>query len=288
VRKILDSTLRLAGAPVHRPQWRGKNHDSALNSFGTPGQCVIFVDADNTLWDTNQVYADAQLALLTDVESASALNLEADDRLAWLRQIDQALAERHHAGLRYPPRLLAKATALALKGEHIPVAVRLAWSGGKEGFQTDEDTARQIESRFLDRLKELPSLREGVAQGLKVLHEAGCRIIVLTEGGRNKVLSLLAHYQLASMVTRVIEARKQRRLFERVVAALPTRSLKAFMIGDQLDRDIAPAKAAGLTTIFFPGGFQPKWQPAEADIQPDFTIQNFNQAAAIILGNIAR
>lgn len=67
----------------------------------------------------------------------------------------------------------------------------------------------------------------------------------------------------------LIEARKRRRLFERVVAALPTRSVKAFMIGKQLDRDIAPAKAAGLTTIFFPRGFKSKWQPAEADIQPD-------------------
>ena len=59
------------------------------------------------------------------------------------------------------------------------------------------------------------------------------------------------------------------------------------MIGDQLDRDIAPAKAAGLTTIFFPGGFRPKWQPAEGDVRPDYTVQDFNQAAAFVLDTSA-
>jgi hypothetical protein len=33
------------------------------------------------------------------------------------------------------------------------------------------------------------------------------------------------------------------------------------MIGDQLDRDIGPAKEAGLRTIYFPGGFAPGGRP---------------------------
>ena len=249
-------------------------------------QCVVFVDADNTLWDTNRIYADAQLALLTDVEHASGQHATADDRLAWLRQIDQALAERHHAGLRYPPKLLVKATVLALKGLDIPAAARFAWSGGRAEAQVDEDTARQIKSTFLQRLKARPPLREGVAQGLRVLHEAGCLIQVLTEGGRNKVISLLQHYELTDLVTRVTEARKERRLFERVVALTP-KPAKAFMIGDQLDRDIALAKAAGVTTVYFPGAFRPKWEPAESDIRPDHTVRDFNQAAAFILATTA-
>jgi putative hydrolase of the HAD superfamily len=245
-------------------------------------QCVVFVDADNTLWDTNRIYADAQLALLAEVERACGQHAKADDRLAWLRQIDQALAERHHAGLRYPPRLLAKATALVLKGEDISTAVRMAWSGGRVGSQLDENIAFQMESAFLSRLKMLPSLRNGVAEGLRALHKGGCRIIVLTEGGRDKVLSLLEHYGLTGLVTRVIEARKESRLFKRVVA-LARQPAMAFMIGDQLDRDIAPAKAAGLTTIFIPGGFQPKWQPDESAVEPDRKVQEFSQAAAFVL-----
>ena len=94
---------------------------------------IVFVDADNTLWDTNAVYAEAQLAMLTTVEQCVGRLLLVQDRLDWLRAIDQALAERHHAGLRYPPRLLAQATALALTGHKASTAARLAWAGGPEG-----------------------------------------------------------------------------------------------------------------------------------------------------------
>jgi hypothetical protein len=37
----------------------------------------------------------------------------ATDPLAFIREIDQQLAERHHQGLRYPPRLLARAASFA-------------------------------------------------------------------------------------------------------------------------------------------------------------------------------
>lgn len=125
-------------------------------------------------------------------------------------------------------------------------------------------------------------LRDGVTQGLRALHEAGCEILVLTEGSREKVLSLIARYGLADLITRVIEAKKERRLFERAIARTRQPTM-AFMIGDQFDRDIAPAKAAGLTTIYFPGSFQAKWQPKKREVQPDYKVDDFNEAAAIIL-----
>lgn len=54
------------------------------------------------------------------------------------------------------------------------------------------------------------------------------------------------------------------------------------MIGDQLDRDIVPAKEAGLTTIYFPGGFQPKWQSTEYEDFVDYWISAFDEAVTII------
>jgi FMN phosphatase YigB (HAD superfamily) len=248
---------------------------------------VVFVDADNTLWNTNRVYADAQLRLLKDVERPVGQQVTTDDRLGWLRQIDQALAEQHRASLRYPPRLLAKAAALVLKGKDVSTAVQVALSRTSPEVQLNDSPARQIEANFLGGLQQPPGLRKGVRSGLQMLHEAGCAIVVLTENSRRKVLLLLEHYGLVSFITRVIEARKESQLFERMVA-LTKGSARAYMIGDQLDRDIAPAKAAGLTTIFFPGGFQPKWQPAESAVQPDFRVEEFAQAAALILDDAAR
>lgn len=91
---------------------------------------VVFIDADNTLWDTDGVYADAQLALLNELEDRLDVQLLEPDRLAFVRAIDQGLATRHHEGLRYPPRFLIKALALALTGSDKTSAIRLAWSGG--------------------------------------------------------------------------------------------------------------------------------------------------------------
>ena len=55
------------------------------------------------------------------------------------------------------------------------------------------------------------------------------------------------------------------------------------MIGDQLQRDIAPAKAAELTTIYVPGRFKPRWEPHEHVVGPSYSVQSFDQAVEIIL-----
>jgi putative hydrolase of the HAD superfamily len=49
---------------------------------------VVFVDADNTLWDTNEVFAVAQLGLLSNVEKVVGATASTDDRLGFVRQLD--------------------------------------------------------------------------------------------------------------------------------------------------------------------------------------------------------
>ena len=52
----------------------------------------IYTDADNTLWDTDAVFREAQLGLLNDVENLSERSLSRSDRLEFLREYDQAIA----------------------------------------------------------------------------------------------------------------------------------------------------------------------------------------------------
>ena len=78
---------------------------------------IVFLDADNTLWDTDGVFAQAQLKLLKGIENALGRSAPGEDRLDFVRQIDQAIAGRHHLGLRFPARLLVQAVAQALAGE---------------------------------------------------------------------------------------------------------------------------------------------------------------------------
>jgi putative hydrolase of the HAD superfamily len=244
-------------------------------------RATVFLDADNTLWDTDQVFASAQLGLLDDVEARSGRTVQDADRLAFVRAIDQTLAERHHDGLRYPPTLLVRAIGRTLEGEAGAQAAKQAWLGqrGSSLSAADEDA---IVADYFGKLKATPDLRPGVAEGMAQLRDAGCFVLIVTEAALKRTEATAALLGLEGSFNRVIEGRKRPELYRRVLklAGAPE---NAFMIGDQLDRDIVPAKAAGLTTIFFPGGFQPRWLPEEQNVRPDHRIARFDQALPIIM-----
>ncbi len=246
-----------------------------------PYRATVFVDADNTLWDTDRVYADAQRSMLTEVEAATQRAYRGDDRLAFVREVDQAIAERHHSGLRYPPGLLAHALALKLAGESTSAAVRRVLRETGYGEALNAEIAKQIEDRFLSALKAPPLLRAGVARALPILHRQGCLILVVTEGARDRVERTLDLYGLSTWVDRIVEAPKQTNLYQRV-ARLSRAPTPMFMVGDQLQRDIAPAKAAGLRTVYFPSGFRPRWEPAENSVTPDYRIDSFDEIPPLV------
>src|SRR3546814_21011924 len=74
-----------------------------------------------------------------------------------------------------------------------------------------------------------------------------------------------------SLLDRIIEAPKIPRIYQRALRLVGDAS-NAFMVGDQLQRDIRPAKEAGLRTIYFPGGFRPHWELKEQSVHPDFRV----------------
>ncbi|HEY3776826.1 MAG TPA: HAD family hydrolase [Rhizomicrobium sp.] len=248
----------------------------------TRSATVVFLDADNTLWDTDAVFAAAQLQLLQALEDKVGKRVEATDRVNFVREIDQALAERHHAGLRYPPELLVKAVAKRLSGAHAAVAVRSLISDPSLGTALPDSTILRIAQRFRGSLMVLPELRPGVRTGLAELKGVGCVNFVLTEGAREQVAHRLSEHRIDDAIYRVLEAPKHKALYDRVLRRFGGDSRRAFMVGDQLSRDIAPALAAEINTIYFPGGFRPKWDIASA-IRPDFTISNFKDVPTIVI-----
>ena len=246
-------------------------------------RATVFVDADNTLWDTDAVFAGAQIALLDDVTTALGMSAPQVDALAFIRAADQALAERHHAGLRYPPRLLIRAAELALNGTPPDAAARAAWKG-RGNYQISDEAADAIEQHFFAGLATPPVLRPGVAEGLERLHADGCLLLIISEGAKAKVDRNAERLGVAQFFDRVLDAPKSAEIYHRVLRLTGT-PRRAFMIGDQLDRDIAPAKAAGIWTIYFPGGFQPRWSRAVEDVKPDHIIQSFAEVPDIVLGS---
>jgi FMN phosphatase YigB (HAD superfamily) len=241
---------------------------------------VVFVDADNTLWNTDSVFAAAQLNLVVAVESAVGLETTVSNRLAFVRSVDQAIAERHHAGLRYPPRLLALAVASALRGKEIEAAARTAEGGGQSDDSLPHAVREKIEAAFLEDLQTPPALLPGVREGLHTLQAACALVLMLTEGSRAKALRIAKYHEIADSFDRVIESPKSPRLYKRILK-LTGDSSNAYMIGDQLLRDIEPAMAAGVTAIYVPGAFKPRWELKEDRVRPDFTVEFFDEAALI-------
>ena len=242
---------------------------------------TVFVDADNTLWETDAVFAEAQLNLLAAVEEAMRTRARVDDRLGYVRDIDQGIAERHHSGLRYPPKLLIRAAASALGGEAPDRAARLALTGSAKAV-LGEDVAAAIEGRYFEDLARAPALRPGVLEGLAILQNAGATVLIVTEGARAKVECTADRLGLAGHFTRIIEGAKRPDLFRRVLR-LTGAPPRAFMVGDQLDRDIVPAKEAGAGTIYFPGGFKPRWHPTAEEVVPDHVVTTFLDVPRIVL-----
>lgn len=243
---------------------------------------LVFVDADNTLWDTDGVFARAQLTLLSLVEEASGQQSRVEDRLDYIRAFDQALAEQHHLGLRYPPRLLIQALALAQQGLSQREAVRRAWrsDGSQSGLAAG--MISQIENTYIQLISRPPDLLDGVLTGLRALALVGATTVVLTEGSRKRVMRTIEHHDLVDYIDRVFEAPKTARMFQRV-RSLARAGQTVYMIGDQLTRDIRPASEAGLTTIYIPGAFQPKWERQTGNIAA-LQASTFDEAAALVIG----
>jgi putative hydrolase of the HAD superfamily len=247
---------------------------------------TVFVDADNTLWDTDAVFARAQIQLLAEVEKVVGISSRAGDRLAFIRALDQQLAEHHHQGLRYPPRLLARAAALALAGFSASRAARSAWLGELK-MPFGEEVAASVEQSFMAAISQPPELRPGVIEGLDRLLEGGSEVLIVTESAEAKATATADRLGLRGHFTRIIEGKKRPDLYKRVLRLTRSEG-PAFMVGDQLDRDIAPAKEAGLATIYFPSGFKPKWMPDEAEVRPDFKIESFAEVPPIVAECLAK
>ena len=239
---------------------------------------LLVTDADNTLWDTNSVYAEEQLILLDRIENALNRTVDHSDRLGFVRAIDQQLAILHGHKLEYPLELLVLGIAEALAGAPPVAAARRAVAGSTRRTGIPIKTLAQS---FLNHIRRrIPNLREGVFDALSQIHKMNVVTVVATEGKIRRCRKLIAYYELTQYVTRVVEGEKTPNMFAEI-AAIYEYPPNKFVVGDQLDRDISPGKTAGYRTIYFPGEFKPLWE-RRSSAQPDFTVSSFSEVSSII------
>src|SRR4051812_39515907 len=231
---------------------------------------LVVIDADNTLWDTNEVYARAQLQLLARVEKRVAAAAKSQDPLAFVRAIDQRVASELGGNLRYPPDLLVRGLASALN----------------PSFHLSPEECEADAREFVKELGAVPELRPGVREGLADLGAAGAQIIVATESDRSRCEELLRRWELLGFINELIAGKKSPEFFRAIRAKWAPRN-NAFVLGDQIDRDVEFGKIAGFTTVFVPGGFVPSWTLTNAT-KPDYIASTFREAAHTIVAIVRR
>jgi putative hydrolase of the HAD superfamily len=99
----------------------------------------------------------------------------------------------------------------------------------------------------------------------------------MTEGRVEKQKALLELHGLTALFEGVWEMTKERSQFDRVVTRFAESPV--VVIGDQPDRDIVPAKAAGCFTVLIPSRFRPTWQTASDRDAADYIATDFLDAA---------
>src|SRR4029077_5170555 len=231
-------------------------------------------DADNTLWDTNAVFSEAQINLLSVFAEVGLLK-DPEAELDTLRKIDRELS-RVTGHFEYDCASLA-------------IAVGHYYSGIINVEQAADFALKQIESvsasvieqscvAFARTLKKIPPLFTDTEEVLRVLTsnrslQQSIVLILFTDGERSRIERILETYRLGeSTFDEVVIGRKTVESFKEVrmlalqkLESVEDSDAKILMIGDSLKRDIGPSKQAGFTTIYKPAGFLGSETPSSSD-----------------------
>jgi putative hydrolase of the HAD superfamily len=236
-------------------------------------------DADNTLWDTDSIYRRAQLVLFDAVHAKVGVAPPPLDPLIYLRRIDERIASGHPLRWKYPPRILINSLAHALSEPDSSDFLHFT----ETPEVLDEPVILDLERQFLTALSNgTPLLRDSVLEGMAELHRIGARIVLATEAAADRCQAILASHNLQEYITAVHSSVKTPELFRSISDEHSANGGAKFMVGDQLDRDIAPAKDAGFVTILFPGGFKPSVEDNHR-AQADFVISQYSEVPRIVL-----
>jgi putative hydrolase of the HAD superfamily len=240
---------------------------------------VILADADNTLWDTDSVFADAQLGMLANVDQQFP-GTARPDPLEHVRAYDQALAQIDRRHLRYPPVLLVRALELGNLGHDPVTAARMAIA--QRPSRELASTQEGILAGYFDALARTPALLPGVMDGLELAREAGLDVWILTEGAADRQRTRAQVLGIADLVRGVSEAAKIQDQFDRQRRRFAPSPL--VVIGDQPDRDILPAQAAGCIGVLVPSRFRPAWIASSAWSAADHVSERFDLAVDWVIG----
>lgn len=199
----------------------------------SPPLTLIF-DADDTLWDSNVHFLEAEAAFIAAV-TRTVTNAEADFVKATLRQCELQIIESLGYG---------RAPYVAALGRAVEALVEL------EDLQTRLRTEVEgIGARLLARHCEtMPGVAATLGE-LATRHRLG----LLTKGQPDEQLAKLERSRLAPLFAFVdVVAEKDEAAYRWLIGRERLDPDRTFMIGNSPRSDINPAVRAGLRAVFLP------------------------------------
>ena len=253
---------------------------------------VLVVDGDNTLWDTNAVFENAQFNMLRNLKKQN-LNIDPVSEFSTLREFDDILV-KHYNKHEYDFSILAFSLYLFFKGLERDEAIRRAREAFDNRLDVDGmDLAMECGNRFKKKLRDFPRLFEGAKRALQDLRRHGCVIILSSEGDKERVRRIIEHYSIESCFDFILNGEKSVGQFEKAkklgiriwrmrhprVDTIP----ETIVIGDLLDRDIKFGNLIGAITIYKPGGYKGRQTPRSKDEIPAYEINEMHEVVNVLL-----
>lgn len=235
------------------------------------------MDGDNTLWDTNQVFENAQREFLRELERLGQ-RLSPVDGLAQLRELDQqliALLGRAEYDFVLLWRALAQQRLIQERG--LETLIDTPVSG--------EET---VVSRFMGRLREVPPLLPGALETVARLRAASgphTRISmgIFSEGKPSRLQKTFdTHRDLTALMDFTVVGPKTPENYRAVAEKQGVLASQAHMVGDSLKKDILAAQTAGYRTVWVPSRYTEQHLGLNAVIVPTHVVERLDEIEAIL------
>lgn len=246
-------------------------------------EALILLDGDNTLWDTNRVFADAQQELLLELTNRG-LRVDSAQGLSELRKLDQQLIKLLGRS-EYDFVLLWRALVNSYSEEnndlqsvvHTPVL--------------GED---KVIEKFMQKLKAFPELLPGVLESVNYLKKSlssstGVVFGIFSEGDPGRLQKTLEyHKDLSALMDFIAIGPKTPEHYRDIINRQSASPKRAYMIGDSLQKDIQAAQVAGYYTVFIPSNYTEQNYGVALNIHPEYTVTHLGEVAKIITPQILK
>ena len=251
---------------------------------------IAIFDGDNTLWDTNAVFTDAQKDILRGLKEAG-IHAEPERDFALLRKVDDLLI-KYFGKREYDITYLLLCLIRHFKGEPVDDISQVAKIVANSE-NTELTLAQTLGSEFNASLKRLPNLFPDVIESLSSIRQAGRTVMVLySEGMEARLKRICDHYTMLTYFHDIVLGDKSLedwfKTKERAVkvfkAVFPRarKQPRIYVIGDLLERDIRPGNLIGARTIYKPGGYKGVETPRDKEHTPTMAVSSMKELVDLL------